>query len=322
MVLIWVPLPNDKAKIGPPGNAKLQIFSHGILGRMLSLLHGPRMILHRFEVDAKLRYSVLCDGWLLLNIAAVVCGGQSVRREELTNNSGWSFQEKTSLGDRTRFHGIAVSAGSFEVQYKAEVERVEKEFLDAWEPREATLIGLPPDVARFLYPSRYCESDKLQHFAEKEFGTLMPGHSRVAGICNWIHDKIEYRPGATDAHSSAVDCLISRGGVCRDFAHLGIAFSRALGIPARYGSAYAYGLSSPDYHAFFEVWLGDRWWYYDATRLAPQPGFILVGTGHDAADTSVATMSMGVQFESMEIRVSSLSDHEPQYTTSPVGFHG
>ncbi|MEI8312212.1 MAG: transglutaminase family protein, partial [Verrucomicrobiota bacterium] len=143
---------------------------------------------------------------------------------------------------------------------------------------------------------------------------------RVAGICNWIHTHIDDEPGSTDAHTSAVECLTLRAGVCRDFAHLGVAFCRALGIPARYGSAYAYKLPQPDFHAFFEVWLGGRWWYYDATRMAPQQGFIWVGSGHDAADTSVATMSASVQFESMEIRVDKRSPGKVRYAAGPVGF--
>jgi hypothetical protein len=77
----------------------------------------------------------------------------------------------------------------------------------------------------------------------------------------------------------------------------------------------------PDFHAFFEVWLEGQWWYYDATRLAPQPGFILIGTGHDAADTSVATMSAGIVFESMEIQVQNLDTTPIDYTIFPVTFH-
>jgi transglutaminase-like putative cysteine protease len=115
--------------------------------------------------------------------------------------------------------------------------------------------------------------------------------------------------------------LTLRAGVCRDFAHVGVAFCRALGIPARYASAYAYRLMPPDFHAFFEVWLEGQWWYYDATRLAPQPGFILIGTGHDAADTSVATMSAGIVFESMEIQVENLDTTPIDYTIFPVTFH-
>ncbi|MDX6765726.1 MAG: transglutaminase family protein [Candidatus Methylacidiphilales bacterium] len=267
---------------------------------------------HRFLVQARLRYHIQPAGWMLLNMAVAHCGHQRVIRESLLNSAGLPFREQVAPDSRTRFHGVNVPPGAFEVTYEAEVERTEVDFAGSWEPLEASLVDLPVDVARFLYPSRYCESDKLVRLAAKQFGSLVPGHSRVAAICNWIHDRIDYLPGATDEHSSAVDCLISRAGVCRDFAHLG--------IPARYGSAYVHQLPYPDFHAFFEVWLGDRWWYYDATRLAPQAGFILIGGGHDAGDTSVATMSAGVQFESMEIQVQKLTPIVPAYTASPISF--
>jgi len=275
---------------------------------------------HRFSVKARLQYQVHLEGWLLLNIAAGKCGAQDVAHERLTSSSCSDVLEKLAPDGSTRFHGIRAPAGVLEVLYEAEVTRHETGFRGSWKPWEGSLVDLPPGVARYLYPSRYCESDKLVRFAMKEFGGLSSGHSRVAAICNWICDHIDYEAGATDAHSSAVDCLISRTGVCRDFAHLGISFARALGIPARYGSAYVHNLPVPDFHAFFEVWLEDRWWYYDATRMAPQAGFILIGTGHDAADTSVATMSAGVQFLSLQIDVTKLSAKKLSYTDSPISF--
>lgn len=276
--------------------------------------------MHRFAIQASLQYHVLLEGWLLLNVCAGKCGAQEVVSESLTNSAGREFQETSAPDGITRFHGISVPTGALEICYQAEVTRCETAFGGSWEPWEDSLVDLLATVARYLYPSRYCESDKLVRFAMKEFGGLSSGHSRVASICNWIYDRIEYDPTATDEHKSAVDCLISRAGVCRDFAHLGISFARALGIPARYGSGYVYNLPAPDFHAFFEVWLEDRWWYYDATRLAPQPGFVLVGTGHDAANTSVATMSAGVQVQSMSIEVTKLSSQEICYTDSPISF--
>lgn len=275
---------------------------------------------HRFSIHTRLCYNLSQDGWLLLNMAAVKNASQRVLRERVSNNHGIRFREHVVPEGTTRFHGIAAPAGDLEIIYEAEVER---DIAAAKGPRhltESLLVDLPPGVVRYLYPSRYCESDKLVRLSAKVFGDLAPGHERVAGICNWIHTHIDYEPGITDAHTSAVECLTLRAGVCRDFAHLGVTFCRALGIPARYGSAYAYRLTQPDFHAFFEVWLGDRWWCYDATRLAPQYGFIWVGSGHDAADTSVATMSACVQFESMDIRVEKLSAGRVQYADGPVGF--
>ena len=275
---------------------------------------------HRFSIQANLRYEVHVEGWLLLNVAVAKCGAQQVVQERLNCNADTGFREITASDGSIRSHGISVPAGTLEIEYQAEVTRSESEFQGGWESGEADLVDLPAGVARYMYPSRYCESDKLIRFARKEFGGLTCGHGMVVAICNWIHDHIEYESGATDELNSAADCLITRAGVCRDFAHLGIAFARAMGIPARYGSAYVHDLSTPDFHAFFEVWLDGRWWYYDATRLAPQGGFILIGTGQDASDTSVATMSAGVRFESMRIDVTRLSTEEISYTDRPISF--
>jgi transglutaminase-like putative cysteine protease len=275
---------------------------------------------HRFSIRTRLCYQLDQDGWILLNVAAARSPRQRVLRERLGNAAGIEFREKEVPDGTTRLHGLAISAGECEISYDAEIERdIAPEVHDTNLP-ESPLIDLPPEVVRFLYPSRYCESDKLVRLAAKEFGELPPGHERVAGICNWIHTRIDYSPGMTDAHTSAVECLILSAGVCRDFAHLGITFCRAMGIPARYVSAYAYGLSTPDFHAIFEVWIGGHWWYYDATRLAPQHGFIRVGVGHDAADTSVATMSASARFLSMEIRIENISAAPVDYATGPVAF--
>lgn len=277
-------------------------------------------VTHRFSISSRLSYQLVQKGWLLLNIAVIRGTNQRVLKESLTNNVNLPLKEQTGPDGVTRFHGIASNAGLLEIDYQAEVERVVHLEEEAFPTPEVALVDLPGAVTPFLYPSRYCESDKLQRFAAKQFSNITPGHERVAGVCNWIYDNIDYIPGATDEHTSAVDCLTLRAGVCRDFAHLGVALCRALGIPARYGSAYAYLLPQPDYHAFFEVWLGRRWWYYDATRLAPQHGFVQVGRGHDAADTSVATMSGGVQFQNMAIDVQKLSTEVVEHAKGPISF--
>lgn len=267
-----------------------------------------------------LKYQGEGGGWLLLNLAAAKTGCQRVVRESLRDGGNIGFREQVARDGAVRFHGIAAPNGELVVNYEAEVERDEVPFDAEWCPPEVALVDLPHEVSRFLYPSRYCESDKLARMAFKQFGGIPTGHERVVAICNWIRDHIDYEFGTTDQHTSAVDCLTSRVGVCRDFAHLGIAFCRALGIPARYASVYAFGLVPPDFHAVFEVWLGGKWWFYDATRLAPQAGFILVGTGHDAADTSVATMSLGVSFQYMEISIEKLTPAPVAYTIEPVSF--
>jgi len=280
----------------------------------------PPRTTHRFQISTRLAYQLAQDGWLLLNVAATRGATQRVVSENISNSLGAAFREQAVPEDASRFHGLSVPAGDVEIVYTAVVERDITDYVSSEVEVESPLIDLPPEVVRFLYPSRYCESDKLARLAAKAFGDLNPGHERVAGICNWLYHQIDYQPGMTDAHTSAVECLTLRGGVCRDFAHLGITFCRAMGIPARYGSAYAFELVQPDFHAFFEVWLEGKWWCYDATRLAPQEGFIRVGVGHDAADTSVATMSASAQLLNMEISVEKLSQNPVPYSEAPIGF--
>ncbi len=167
---------------------------------------------------------------------------------------------------------------------------------------------MPSEVLPYLNPSRYCESDRLLRLARKEFGEAAPGYSRVAAICDWTHELLEYVAGSTNAGSSACDVLVQRAGVCRDFAHVALALCRALSIPARYVSGYAVGLIPPDFHGFFEAYLGTRWYLFDATRMAPRDGFVRIGTGRDAADAAFATVIGAATFQGMKVSAQELTD--------------
>lgn len=272
----------------------------------------------RFRIHSVLGYEVDQPGWLLLNVAVARLAGMTILEESLSATAGSELFER-SVGPSMRLHVGSTRPGPLEIRYAATVLRE----VSRTEPpcgglRESRPDELPTPVLRYLYPSRYCESDLLSRFAGQEFGGMSSGHERVAGICNWIFQHIEYLSGSTDMHSTAVDCFTQRAGVCRDFAHLGIALCRAMGIPARYGSAYAFGLTPPDFHAFFEVWLDGSWWLYDATRMAPQHGFIPVGWGHDASDTSVATLAGGIRFRSMEVSVIHEGSVPVPYAEGPI----
>src|SRR5690606_13899415 len=84
----------------------------------------------------------------------------------------------------------------------------------------------------------------------------------------------------------AVSTLLSRRGVCRDFAHLVVAFLRALDVPARVVSVYAPGLTPMDFHAVAEAAIDGTWHVVDATGLAPRQSLLRIATGRDAADTA------------------------------------
>ena len=188
--------------------------------------------------------------------------------------------------ERNRFVRLLLEPGETIIRYGASVE-LEHHTEDPPVIEETDYSSLPPNVLSYLNPSRYCESDRLANFALAEFGAMERNFERVNSICDWIHKNIEYRSGTTTSLSTACDVLLQRMGVCRDFAHLGISFCRALGVPARYVSGYACELEPPDFHGFFEAYLSGRWYLFDPTRLAPTAGLVRIGVGRDAADAAL-----------------------------------
>jgi transglutaminase-like putative cysteine protease len=155
--------------------------------------------------------------------------------------------------------------------------------------------ALPDAVLPYTRPSRFCQSDLLQADAWRLFGDVPTGCARVQAICAWVHAGVTYSAAQSGPTTSAVDTLASRTGVCRDFAHLAITFCRALNIPARYAFGYLpdYGVppaATPmDFHAWFEAYLGDGWYPFDARHNVPRIGRVKVGHGRDAVDVALVT---------------------------------
>lgn len=148
------------------------------------------------------------------------------------------------------------------------------------------VTDMPADVLHYLRQSRYCPSDKMQAKALQVVGNALPGYPQVAKICSWIHENLQYRYGVSSSTTDALDTLQQGAGVCRDFAHVGIALCRSLQIPARMVAGYLHGLKPMDLHAWFEAFVGGRWYTFDATQAAPRGGRIVVAYGHDAADVA------------------------------------
>lgn len=171
----------------------------------------------------------------------------------------------------------------------------------------ATLVPIefvPDSALKFLLASRYCQSDQLGDLAQKIVGNCYPGYSQVDAIRAWIHTNIEYRYGASDASTSARETADSRAGVCRDMAHLGIALCRALNIPARFVSGYLYQLDPMDLHAWFEAYVGYRWFTFDATQEQPRGNRIAVAYGRDAADVALITQFGPLSLHDIKVKVS------------------
>jgi transglutaminase-like putative cysteine protease len=172
---------------------------------------------------------------------------------------------------------------------------------DTGQPDEASLharevpVGeVPSEFLCYLLSSRYCEVDRFSNIAYELFGHLTPGWSRVQAICDWVHGKVTFSYPHARPTKSALDVYTERIGVCRDFQHLAITFCRAMNIPARYATGYlgdiAWPVSGPmDFSAWFEVYLENRWWTFDARHAVPRIGRVLMAVGRDASDVAITT---------------------------------
>lgn len=147
--------------------------------------------------------------------------------------------------------------------------------------------NLPDSVLSYLLPSRYCESDCFNEMAMSITEGQLLGYNQVSVITNWLRTNISYVPGSNNQRLSAIQVKNRGFGVCRDLAHLGIALCRSLSIPARIVVGYLYGLEPMDMHAWFEAYIGDRWYTFDATQMEFPGGYVVLGFGRDAADVAV-----------------------------------
>jgi transglutaminase-like putative cysteine protease len=146
---------------------------------------------------------------------------------------------------------------------------------------------LPDHVLTYLLPTRYCESDRFIDLGKEIVGAALPGYDQVGAIERWIREHIRFNPNTPHFQLSAVEVNQQGEGVCRDLAHLGIALCRGLCIPARMVVGYLYGLNPMDFHAWFEAYVGGRWYTFDPTQPSPKGGRIAVAYGRDAADVAI-----------------------------------
>jgi transglutaminase-like putative cysteine protease len=153
---------------------------------------------------------------------------------------------------------------------------------------------LPDEVLQFLLSSRYCEVDKMSQIAYDLFGSTPEGWMRAVMIRDWVHDHVQFDYKTARPTKTALDVFTERIGVCRDYQHLAITLSRAMNIPARYVTGYLGDIRAPyagagDFSAWYEVYLGGRWWTMDARHNMPRLGRLLMATGRDATDVAITT---------------------------------
>lgn len=209
----------------------------------------------------------------------------------------WVAQEEYRLSPRvpvTEFtdgygnycQRLIAPPGEFRIHAAAEVMLLDK--IDTAPGAPCVPVqDLPDSVLSFILPSRYCESDRFYNMASEITAGQLLGYDQVAAIEDWLRRTIRYLPGSSEYPESAVEVNLRQSGVCRDLSHLGIALCRSLSIPARMVVGYLYNLEPMDMHAWFEAYVGGRWYTFDATQARREGGYVVVGYGRDAADVAI-----------------------------------
>ena len=242
-----------------------------------------------FDIDCRLQYQVNGPSDFLFQLHALHGMDQVVLSESLDITPGLPVHVYEDPTVHHRFTRVHADSGLLDVHYRARVRRLPDPADPAWP--EVPIAELPDELMHNLMPTRYCESDHLSRAAQRLFGALPPGLTRVQAVADWIHDNVEYRLGSTLPTTTARDVFVQRAGVCRDFAHLGVTFCRALNIPARLVVGYAcFTEPPPDFHAVFEAYVGGHWVMLDATRMSPVDDLVRIAVGRDAKDVAFATI--------------------------------
>lgn len=266
----------------------------------------------RLELHVELNYEVDQYGAdFVFNVHAAQTRSQVIAAESLVLSQPIVPQMYTDPATGNRYMRVRAEPGSLKLAYSATVDMTHH-CADAAQLAEVPISRLPLEVISYIYPSRYCQSDRLYKLANNEFGSLPQGYSRVQAISDWVNRRVSFRSNSSNSNTSAVDTLIEQVGVCRDFTHLMIALCRALNIPARFTTGTDYGadpvLGPPDFHAYVEAYLGDRWYIFDPSGTAIPMGFVRFGTGRDAADVAFATIFGGVRPQAPIIRITAVED--------------
>ncbi|QUP52460.1 transglutaminase family protein [Ralstonia syzygii] len=272
----------------------------------------------------RMRYSVglayeVCDQTadFIFNFHAAQTARQTVFAESLRlgpDMPATVHTEPLLLNRRLR---VRAPKGLFTIRYAATVD-IDHLLTSPEQLFEVPIADLPLDVIPFLTPSRYCESDRLMEFALHEFGGRHRGYPLVIAIRDWVCRYVRFVSQSTNEQTSAVGTLVERKGVCRDYAHLMIALCRALSIPARFSTSLDYGadpaLGPPDFHAFVEVFLGQRWYLLDPSNTAIPLGLLRIGTGRDAGDVPIAMVFGNVKPSRPLVEVQAVAGISPNFS--------
>ena len=197
---------------------------------------------------------------------------------------------------------FTLPAGESVLDVETEVEVADQIDVD----RRAAQVApaqLPDETLQYLLQSRYCPSDKMSERATEIVQGCPPGYAQAERIADWIREHIAYRYGVSEESTCALDTLEDGAGVCRDFAHVGIALCRSLTMPARIVVGYLHGLEPMDMHAWYEVFLGGQWYAFDPTQPEPRGGRVVVAHGRDAADVAFLSNHGPLEITDMDVAV-------------------
>jgi len=272
----------------------------------------------KFSVNGSLAYQVFDTATVICSLNCSRSDNQKILKESLTTSRSVDCSELVVGLDANRYILVDIAeSGHLSIDYQATVQltpslvKMNHIGTDRDSAFEAT--ALP-----YLAPSRYVPADRMRNFANELFGKIDTPLNQALAIEDWLYQHVQYQIGSSDEQSWSLDTFESRTGVCRDFAHLGIAFCRALNIPARYVTVYAYQLNPQDFHAVFEAFIGGQWWLFDGTRLAPLNGMIRIATGRDAADTAVGNLFGALQGDGVQVSTQLCDDSEDGRDFTPL----
>lgn len=257
----------------------------------------------KLQIDVALEYDFPARSAVLLQLEAAMIPEQFIENAYIDISPTEHFARvdgQDCIGERIWLN----VQGELSVRYTAQVA------IDRIVSDLAALHAVPPhmlpgETVQYMLPSRYCPSDRLLTFVESRFAGT-EGGARATAIQDWISANFTYRPGTSTATTGALDTLVSREGVCRDFAHVMIALLRASAIPARFVSVYAPGVEPQDFHAVAEVFLDGTWYLADPTGMASPEAMAKIGVGRDAADVPFLTAYGSCELKRQEIEVSAL----------------
>ncbi|BCW63584.1 transglutaminase family protein [Arthrobacter sp. TS-15] len=248
------------------------------------------------NVAASLVFKTAANTKVAMAIAVANNRGYRSVNENLSITSGGAEVPFAELSDHHggRFHYLEFSEPSeVTVDYRATVHGF-------GEPDTSS----PMELIRYVRPSRYAESDRLLPTSYAEFGSLH-GAELLHAVRNWVNGELRYVSGSSRGTDGAVETLLHRKGVCRDFAHLAIALLRSKDVPARLAAVYAPGLSPMDFHAVAEAHIDGAWHIIDPTGLAPRESMLRITAGRDSSDTAfLSTVGGSLTLKTLKVSAS------------------